>query len=261
MFKKIEIKPIHFIAAILVLVLLMLMQCNRISKLKVKNTALENKVVRVKANVDAKSDSIETYINEKGYYINEIQGYQYTVKELETENKGLLKDYQKALADVVELKNLNQLLRTELSIKETDTVYATVKNDTTLIFKDSTNYGDDNWRKFDATVNVFTEGDSLTGGLGTFDYTQNIKLYAGIEAIDGRRHINISTKYPGLNFKTIEGISVIEDELNAEKKKKRGRICIGVGGGYGILFGPNNQILYGPQLGVSIIYSPKWLQF
>lgn len=261
MFKKLEIKPIHFIAAILVLVLLMLFQCNRISKLKVKNTALENKVVRVKANVEASADTIQTYINEKGYYINEIQGYQYTVKELETENKGLLKDYKKALADVVELKNLNQLLRTELSIKEVDTVYATVQNDTTLLFTDSTHYGDDNWRKFDATVNVFTQGDSLIGGLGTFDYTQNIKLYAGIEAIDGRRHINISTKYPGLTFKTIEGISVIEDELNAAKKKKRGRVCIGVGGGYGILFGPNSQVLYGPQLGISIIYSPKWLQF
>ena len=261
MFNKLEIKPIHFITAILVLVLLMLFQCNRISKLKVKNTALENKVVRVKANVEASADTIQTYINEKGYYINEIQGYQYTVKELETENKSLLKDYKKALADVVELKNLNQLLRTELSIREVDTVYATVQNDTTLLFTDSTDYGDDNWRKFDATVNVFTQGDSLIGGLGTFDYTQNIKLYAGIEAIDGRRHINISTKYPGLTFKTIEGISVIEDELNAAKKKKRGRVCIGVGGGYGILFGPNSQVLYGPQLGVSIIYSPKWLQF
>ena len=92
MFKKLEIKPIHFITVILVMVLLLLHQCNRTSKLKAINNGLENKIERVKANVDAANDSVISYQNKNDYYVNEISGYQYTVAELKGENKKLLKD-------------------------------------------------------------------------------------------------------------------------------------------------------------------------
>ena len=200
MFKKLEIKPIHFIAAILVLILLLLHQCNRTSKFKAINEGLENKVDRVKANVEAANDTIITYKNDNDYYVNEISGYQYTIAELKGEN--------------------NQLLKAEVNIVQVDTVFAEVENDTTLAFADSTHYGDNNWRKFDAKVNIFHRDGTLVGGLGTFNYSQNIKLYAGIESIDGRKKINISTKYPGLMFNEIEGISLIEDEINVAKKQK-----------------------------------------
>lgn len=261
MFKKIEIRPIHFIAVILVMVLLLLHQCNRTSKLKAINTGLENKIERVKANVDAANDSVISFKNKNDYYINEISGYQYTVAELSGKNKKLLKDYQSALANVVELKKLNQLLKTEVNITQVDTVFASVENDTTLVFADSTHYGDNNWRKFDARVNIFQRDSVLTGGLGTFNYSQNIKLYAGIQSIDGRKRISISTKYPGIMFNEIEGISLIEDEINIAKKQKRGRVCLGVGGGYGLTFTGGNMVYHGTQLGVFLIYSPKWLQF
>ena len=154
MFKKIEIKPIHFIAAILVLLLLMLMQCNRVSKLKQENVALENKVERIKGNVEASVDTVEVFTNNSGFYINEIKGYQFTVKELKKEKVGLLSKYKEALEDAVKLERLNQLLQAQINIKDVDTVWAIVKNDTTLIFSDSTFYEDDNWRKFTATVDV-----------------------------------------------------------------------------------------------------------
>ena len=124
MFKKLEIRPIHFIVTILVILLLLLHQCNRVSKLKVTNQALENKVERVKANVEASNDTIFAYKNDNDYYINEISGYQYTVNELENENKDLLNDYQKALSNVVELKRLNQLLKAEVTIVQVDSVFA-----------------------------------------------------------------------------------------------------------------------------------------
>ena len=84
-----------FITAILVMLLLLLHQCNRTSKLKVINQGLENKIERVKANVEAANDTIITYKNDNDYYINEISGYQYTIAELKGENKDLLKDYEK----------------------------------------------------------------------------------------------------------------------------------------------------------------------
>ena len=261
MFKKLEIKPIHFITTILVILLLLLHQCNRTSKLKVINQGLENKIERVKANVEAANDTIITYKNDNDYYINEISGYQYTIAELKGENKDLLKDYEKALSDVAELKRLNQLLKAEVNIVQVDTIFADVENDTTLAFVDSTHYGDNNWRKFDAKVNIFHRDGTLVGGLGTFNYSQNIKLYAGIQSIDGRKKINISTKYPGLIFNEIEGISLIEDEINIAKRQKRGRVSLGIGGGYGVTFTKQNLVYHGPQIGVFFIYSPKWLQF
>lgn len=261
MFKKLEIKPIHFITTILVILLLLLHQCNRTSKLKVINQGLENKIVRIEANVEAANDSVVTYKNKNDYYINEISGYQYTVAELKGKNKRLLKEYEAALEDVAKLEKLNQLLKTEVNITQVDTIYANVENDTTLVFVDSTDYGDNNWRKFDATVNIFQRDGTLVGGLGTFDYSQNIKLYAGIQSIDGRKRISISTKYPGLTFNEIEGISLIEDEINIAKKQKRGRMSLGIGGGYGVTFTKQNLVYHGPQIGVFFIYSPKWLQF
>ena len=155
MFDRIEIKPIHFIAVILGLVILLMMQCNRNSKLNTINKGLEEKVIRVKSNVDASLDSVEYYKNKNNYFVSEISGYQYTIKELENENNNLLSDYTNALADVVELKRVNQLLKAEVNIHEIDTIYATLDDDTTLVFSDSTNYGDNNWRTFDARVNVF----------------------------------------------------------------------------------------------------------
>jgi hypothetical protein len=261
MFKKIEIKPIHFIAAILVLLLLMLMQCNRVSKLKQENVALENKVERIKGNVEASVDTVEVFTNDNGFYISEIKGYQFTVKELKKENVELLDKYKDALEDALKLERLNQLLQAQINIKDVDTVWAIVKNDTTLIFSDSTFYEDDNWRKFTATVDVSLNDTVIKGAIGTFDYDQNIKLYAGIETVDGIKKVNISTKYPGITFKNIEGISIVEDELNKIKKQKRGRLSLGVGGGYGITFGNSNTIYHGPQVGLFLTYSPKWLQF
>ena len=259
--KSIKIKPIHLIAVILGLVLLLMMECNRNSKLRQVNKGLEQQVTRVEANVEAGLDSIEVYKTKNNYYVNQISGYQYTLKELETKNDGLLKEYNNALAEVTDLKRINQLLKAEVNIKEVDTIYASLEGDTSLVFTDSTNYGDNNRRKFDARVNVFLEDSTIKGGLGTFNYTQNIKLYAGIESLDGKKHINISTKYPGLMFNDIEGITLIEDELNTMKKQKRGRLCIGVGGGYGLTFTNSNLVYHGPQLGIFAIYSPKWLQF
>lgn len=256
-----KIRPIHFIAVILMLLLLLLFQCNSMSVLKEKNNALENKVERINGNVEASKDTIESFRNKNGYYISEIKGYQYTIEELKDSNSDILEKYKDALDEAVELERINQVLQAQLEIKDVDTVWAIVENDTVLIFRDSTNYGDDNWRKFTADIRVSLKDSTIKGALGTFDYEQGIKLYAGIETVDGIKKVNISTKYPGLTFKNIEGISVVEDELNKIKDKKRGRVSLGIGGGYGITFGNGNNLYHGPQVGIFVTYSPKWLQF
>ena len=67
MFKSLEIKPIHFISVILVLILLLMHQCNRTAKIKAINGGLEKKVERVEANVIASQDSVKYYKNSTQY--------------------------------------------------------------------------------------------------------------------------------------------------------------------------------------------------
>jgi len=257
MVKKIEIKPIHFIAVILVLIILLMHQCNRNGKIKAINKGLENKVERVEANIIAGQDSVRYYKNKNDFLVSEISAYEFTAEELKNESNDLYSKYENALGDIKKLKNINQLLSAEISIKETDTVYAFVKSDSVLYFNDSTDYGDGNWRKWNSKVSLFKKDNKLTGALNSFNYEQGIKLYSSVEEIDGVKKINIATKYPGLKFNNIEGISIIEDEINKVRKEYKNRVKLGLGIGYGLTFANDNLIYHGPQVGLFLTYTPK----
>lgn len=261
MVKKIEIKPIHFIAVILVLIIILMHQCNRNGKIKAINKGLENKVERVEANVIASKDSIKYYKNENDYLVSEISSYEFTAEELKNEANNLYAKYEDALGDIKKLKRVNQLLSAEISIKETDTVYAFIESDSVLYFNDSTDYGDGNWRKWNSKISLFEKDNKLTGALNSFSYEQGIKLYSSVEEIDGIKKINIATKYPGLTFNSIEGISLIEDEINKAKEENKSRVRLGLGVGYGLTFTTGNLVYHGPQVGVFLTYTPKLFNF
>lgn len=261
MFKKIEIKPIHFIAVILVLIILLMHQCNRTGKIKAINKGLEKKVERVAANVIAGQDSIRYYKNENDYLVSEISAYEFTAEELKNNANDLYAKYEDALGDIKKLERVNQLLSTEISIKETDTVYAFIESDSVLYFNDSTDYGDGNWRKWNSKISLFEKDNKLTGALNSFSYEQGIKLYSSVEEVKGIKKINIATKYPGLTFNSIEGISLIEDEINKAKEDNKSRVRLGLGVGYGLTFTTGNLVYHGPQVGLFLTYTPKLFNF
>ena len=261
MFKKIEIKPIHFIAVILVLIILLMHQCNRTSKIKAINKGLEKKVERAAANVIAGQDSIRYYKNENDYLVSEISAYEFTAEELKNNANDLYAKYEDALGDIKKLERVNQLLSTEISIKETDTVYAFIESDSVLYFNDSTDYGDGNWRKWNSKISLFEKDNKLTGALNSFSYEQGIKLYSSVEEVKGIKKINIATKYPGLTFNSIEGISLIEDEINKAKEDNKSRVRLGLGVGYGLTFTTGNLVYHGPQVGLFLTYTPKLFNF
>lgn len=261
MFKSLEIKPIHFIMVILILIILLMLQCDRAAKVKAINVGLENKVERVEANIIASQDSVLYYKNENDFYISEISSYEYTAKELKNEAGDLYVKYENALGKIKELKKVNQLLSAEIIIKEIDTVYAYIENDSILYFNDSTDYGDGNWRKWNSRISLFEKDNKLTGALNSFSYEQGIKLYSSIEEVDGIKKINIATKYPGLTFNNIEGINIIEDEINKAKEDYKSRIRLGLGLGYGLTFAKDNLVYHGPQLGLFLTYTPKLFNF
>ena len=152
-------------------------QCNRNGKIKAINKGLENKVERVEANIIAGQDSVRYYKNKNDFLVSEISAYEFTAEELKNESNDLYSKYENALGDIKKLKNINQLLSAEISIKETDTVYAFVKSDSVLYFNDSTDYGDGNWRKWNSKVSLFKKDNKLTGALNSFNYEKGIKLY------------------------------------------------------------------------------------
>ena len=251
----------HFIAVILVLIIILMHQCNRNGKIKAINKGLENKVERVEANVIASKDSIKYYKNENDYLVSEISSYEFTAEELKNEANNLYAKYEDALGDIKKLKRVNQLLSAEISIKETDTVYAFIESDSVLYFNDSTDYGDGNWRKWNSKISLFEKDNKLTGALNSFSYEQGIKLYSSVEEIDGIKKINIATKYPGLTFNSIEGISLIEDEINKAKEENKSKVRLGLGVGYGLTFTTGNLVYHGPQVGVFLTYTPKLFNF
>ena len=261
MFKSLEIKPIHFISVILVLIILLMLQCNRTAKIKAINGGLEKKVERVAANVIASQDSIRYYKNENDYLVSEITAYEFTTEELKNNANDLYTKYEDALGDIKKLERVNQLLSAEISIKETDTVYAFIESDSVLYFNDSTDYGDGNWRKWNSKISLFEKDNKLTGALNSFSYEQGIKLYSSVEEVEGIKKINIATKYPGLTFNSIEGISLIEDEINKAKEENKSRVRLGLGVGYGLTFTTGNLVYHGPQVGLFLTYTPKLFNF
>lgn len=261
MFKSLEIKPIHFISVILVLIILLMFQCNRTAKIKAINGGLEKKVERVEANVIASQDSIKYYKNENDYLVSEITAYEFTAEELTNDANDLYAKYENALGDIKKLKKVNQLLSAEINIKEVDTVYAFIESDSVLYFNDSTDYGDGNWRKWNSKISLFEKDNKLTGALNSFSYEQGIKLYSSVEEVEGIKKINIATKYPGLTFNSIEGISLIEDEINKAKEEYKSKVKLGLGLGYGLTFTKDNRVYHGPQFGLFLTYTPKLFNF
>ena len=238
-----------------------MLQCNRTAKIKAINGGLEKKVERVAANVIASQDSIRYYKNENDYLVSEITAYEFTAEELKNNANDLYAKYEDALGDIKKLERVNQLLSAEISIKETDTVYAFIESDSVLYFNDSTDYGDGNWRKWNSKISLFEKDNKLTGALNSFSYEQGIKLYSSVEEVEGIKKINIATKYPGLTFNSIEGISLIEDEINKAKEENISRVRLGLGVGYGLTFTTGNLVYHGPQVGLFLTYTPKLFNF
>jgi hypothetical protein len=64
-----------------------------------------------------------------------------------------------------------------------------------------------------------------------------------------------------LTFNSIEGISLIEDEINKAKEEYKSRVKLGLGVGYGLTFTKDNRVYHGPQLGLFLTYTPKLFNF
>lgn len=218
-------------------------------------------------NYKAGQDTIRIERNKNGELVAKKLAYEFDINSLTDSNKKAIADYQRALNLTKDIKNINSLLRTEIRVKDSiinskGTVITLTDSTSTIKFNDDKNWDKYNWRRFNGTLDVLRnkKTNSLSVTSSRFDFEQGIELKAAILNENGVNSLKITTPYPGIEFTNIENINLVNDKLNQKNEKKAG-FSIGIGAGYGINLTPNSVITVGPQIGIGLYWSPKWLRF
>lgn len=249
---------------IAIVVLLVLKQCNQISNLKEDLQSTEKIADRNFNNYKAAQDSILVEKNKSGQLVSRIASFEYDVEVLESDKSNLLNRYNKVLKEKTKLENINTLISTDLTIKDSilnSNVAVSQSEDTvTFNFSDNKNWDKYNYREFTGELKLTKLDSMFTIKSSRFDFNQGISLTTALVSEEGREVLRITTPYPGLNFTSIENINIVNDKLNQTYNKKAGW-SIGVGFGYGINLNNNQVISTGPSIGIGVYYSPAWLKF
>ena len=252
---------------LIVFILLFLQQCNSNDSLKREIKQVEFIANRELNNYRASLDTIELEKNKNGELVAEKLAYEFDINSLNENNKKAIADYQRALNLTKDIRNVNSLLRTEIKVKDSIinskvTVITLTDSTSSIKFNDIKNWDKYNWRRFNGTLDVLRnkETNSLSVTSSRFDFEQGIELKAAILNENGVNSLKITTPYPGIEFTNIENINLVNDKLNQKNEKKAG-FSIGIGAGYGINLTPNSVITVGPQIGIGLYWSPKWLRF
>ena len=248
-----------------VFVLFFLKQCNQISNLKQDVKFAQEDADRNLNNFKASQDSVTVLRNNNGDQLAEIRSYEFDLSQLQESQKSLTKKYKKALALNKDLNNVNSLISAELEIKDSiDIKTNTEVIDTTtsrITFNSDKDFGNGNTRILSGFSTVKYDFGKFEVLDTKFELKQTLSLMAAIEAgEDGADRLKLSTSYPGLEIKDIENINLVNTRLNRKFEKKAGW-GIGIGVGYGINLNNNQVISTGPNIGIGIYWSPKFLRF
>tara|TARA_B110000285_G_scaffold137079_1_gene153523 strand:+ start:24506 stop:25303 length:798 start_codon:yes stop_codon:yes gene_type:complete len=249
---------------IAIVVFLVLKQCNQISNLKQDLENTEKVADRNFNNYKTAQDSIKIELNKNGELVSKIGTFEYDVEVLKSDKSKLLNRYDKVLKEKTKLENINTLISTDLTIKDSilnsNVIVSQDKDTVTFKFSDNKNWDKYNYREFSGELKLIKLDSMFNVKSSRFDFNQGISLTTAIVKEEGRNILRITTPYPGLDFTSIENINIVNDKLNQKQKKKAGW-SIGVGFGYGMNLNNNQVISTGPSIGFGIYYSPSWLKF
>ena len=237
---------------IAILAFVLLGQCSANSSLREDKKVLKQEIANAKSNLEASQDSVEIYRNKNGYLEAEIKIYVASNEELTENYSDMIKKYQRTLRLNKNLEGVNALLASEIKLKDSLLISSNINPDSTFRFVDSVDYGDNNTRV--VTLDGKIDSAKVTGNLSIY---QTITLLTALENEDGYNRMRISTRYPFDDI-NIEGIDLINNELNTYKKKSRWNVNFGIGLG---LYPSGGSVAPAPFVGLAFGYSPKWLQF
>lgn len=256
-------KGIRYFILIAAVVFLFMIQCSKIDRLNVEIKEIETVANRSLSNYLASQDTIKLERNINGTLVSKIKSYEFEVNTLNDKNSDLLTKYSKSLNLNKDFRNINSLISTELSIKDSIIAEGTItviKDTINLKIVDNKNWDKYNWRKFNGDINILNKDNTFSLIKSDFKLYQGISIKMAIINENGFDKLKVSSPYPNLMFTDIENINLINDKLN-NKPTKEGSWSIGFGFGYGINLNNNQVISTGPSIGVGLYYSPKWLKF
>lgn len=258
-------------ALIVILILLLLRQCNKTSNAKLQIEQAISEITRVNNNADALNDTIIKYNVDANTWRSEKLGYEISINELSTKYSNLLGDFK-----LEKNKPPRVVIKTEYEIKEIiKNVNVFVEIDSlgknNLTFIDSVKYDSTNYRNISGKIPYELIYSSLDSSYHLEPHKANIDLEIGMNLNLGlfkdkkTKKINIiaDTDYPGVTFTSLEGASILEDKKNKKLLRQlRKNWALGVNIGYGIVVNPSSGIINrGVYLGIGVSYSPKFLQW
>lgn len=259
-----------YLLGIVILIMMLLKQCNATADAKKEAERNFN-------NLLAERDSVRVLESKNGNMLVERAAFKLKYNELSEE--------QEELIDRLELsgkKKPSVVIQTEVvyrdtsimvpvaAIQEGDNTYLKFTHNPTLpgtnklVISGQLPYTIDTdtiWDSKDKNKFIFTS--SVIPGTAKLSMEQKIDLVTGLytDPKTGRLFVRASTSFPGITFSEMQALDMVDDPAT-KKALKQARKPFGIGFtvGYGLTVGKIGYTT-GPNFGLGLTYSPKWLQF
>ena len=239
------------LGGIVVLLFLLVRQCNETEYAKGEVTRFQNNLV-------AANDTIQNYVNEKGEAVGEIKGLSLSLEELRDSL-----DYEQGRPPItiVKYKTIIEEKIIEVPVKTKDTLIKQGKESFNSILSFTSL---DNWQKSSRSIDVdlpYSFTDSLTFGSATIGLKQNIWLNATLSQDMKSKEIfiKLTSDYPGTTFNNTQGIMIDQKSSEFKSLQLQNRKPFGLGVNIGM--GITGDGTFGPYIGLGISWNPKLLQW
>jgi len=260
------LKRNYLVIAVVILILLLLRQCNA-------NNELKKEAKREHNNYLASQDSVRLVSSKLGNVVYEKSAFELRMSELSQENKDLIKKLDLSRNKTPEF------------VVETVTEYVDVFRDVpTRVEKDSSGQNivsfvhnpelpGKNFLKISGNVpydirldrnpsNPALVSATLLPGSAEIGIEQSISITSGIyrDPKTKRLMTRVSTDYPGVTFSDINSFEVTDTPENRKTLiGERRRFGLGLNAGFGYVVGAGGMSP-GAYIGIGLHFSPKFLQ-
>lgn len=269
------------LALIVILVAIILMQSCQNKGLKQDLQSQKEETQRIVNNNEALNDTIRQKKINDSTLLAERLALKLTLKELKDGYSDLLIGFE-------QFKKQNPKVIEKITVHTIETirevpVYAKMDSlgNGTLSFTDTAKFTDGNYRKLKGNIpfssKLFKKTDStqvdfnkigfyntVTPGLGNFEIEQGIKLKVGLFEDPKTKKVKIAatTSYPGITFTQLEGADIMDEISKKAARNFRKTWGIGLSLGYGAGVDlKTSKVFFGPQVGIGVTYTPKFLQW
>ena len=275
-------KGVRNLIGIAILVAILLIQCGQNRGLKGDLEAQKAEAQRAQNNYEALHDTIRQGKINDTILLAEKKALKLSIDELKN-------GYSDLLVGFDQFRKQNPKVIERITVNNTETirevpVYVKMdgKGNGIFTFNDTAKFADGNYRKLKGTLPFsslfFNKKDStqvdidksglytqINPGAGNFVLEQGIRLKVGLFE-DKKTHkvsIAATTSYPGITFTQLDGADIMDDGPS-RKATRNFRKTWGIGLTLGYGAGVNlktSQVFFGPQVGVGLTYTPKFLQW